>query len=68
MFAPTDELLTPAQLAERLHVTVAWVWEHTRNRASIRDAEPLPHLKLSRKALRFVWRDVAAWLDRLSKQ
>jgi hypothetical protein len=58
-------LLTPAQLAERLSVPQSWIREKTRNRARVRDADPLPVLRLG-KYCRFDWSNVAAWLARQS--
>lgn len=59
---PTD-ILTPAELAERLKVPLSWVFEKTRHRATVRDAEPLPCLRVGRY-LRFHWPSVSAWLLR----
>jgi hypothetical protein len=39
------EILTPAQVAERLQVGVSWIYEQTRNRASVRNPDPLPHIQ-----------------------
>jgi hypothetical protein len=61
------ELLTPEQLSKRLQVKTSWVYEQTRNRTSIRDTDPLPHIKLG-LYLRFDWRDVCAWLERRKQQ
>ncbi|MBI3670348.1 MAG: helix-turn-helix domain-containing protein [Acidobacteria bacterium] len=58
-----NEILTPAQVAERLQVKPSWVYEQTRERASIRNPDPLPHIKLGRY-LRFDWEDILAWLER----
>lgn len=58
-----NEILTPAQVAERLHVRVSWVYEQTRNRAAVRNNDPLPHIQMGRY-LRFFWSDVSAWLQR----
>lgn len=62
----TPILLTPAQLAERLAVPVSWIREKTRERARVRDADPLPVVRLGKYA-RFVWRDVEAWLGRQTR-
>jgi hypothetical protein len=59
----TPEILTPAQVAERLHVKPSWVYEQTRERADVRTPDPLPFIKMGRY-LRFDWLDVVAWLDR----
>jgi hypothetical protein len=61
--APSMEILTPVQLAERLHVKPSWVYEQTRERADVRNADSLPFIKMGRY-LRFDWPDVMAWLDR----
>jgi predicted DNA-binding transcriptional regulator AlpA len=58
-----DEILTPTQVAERLQVKPSWVYEQTRERAEIRNADPLPHIKMGRY-LRFDWKDVLDWLER----
>ena len=57
------EILTPHQLAQRLQVKPSWVYEQTRNRSGVRNADPLPHIKMG-LYLRFDWRDVLAWLER----
>lgn len=59
-------LLTPAELAVRLAVPVTWVREKTRERARIRDKDPLPVVRLG-KYVRFNWPEVEAWLGRQSK-
>lgn len=56
-------LLTPAQLSERLAVPVSWIREKTRERARIRDTDPLPVVRLG-KYVRFSWTAVEAWLKR----
>lgn len=65
VLSPTSsiELLTPEQLSERLKVKPSWVYEQTRTRSSVRDSDPLPHIKMG-LYLRFDWRDVCAWLER----
>lgn len=57
-----NEILTPAQLAERLQVGVSWIYEQTRSRASVRNSDPLPHIQMGRY-LRFYWPDICAWLE-----
>jgi predicted DNA-binding transcriptional regulator AlpA len=61
-----DQILTPTQVAERLQVKPSWVYEQTRERAEVRNADPLPHIKLG-LYLRFDWQDVQAWLERQKK-
>ena len=61
-----EDILTPEQLAQRLQVKPSWVYEQTRDRAGIRSADPLPHIKMGRY-LRFDWCDVLAWLERHKK-
>jgi len=46
-----------------LQVKPSWVYEQTRYRADVRNADPLPYMKLG-LYLRFDWRDVLAWLER----
>jgi len=63
--APDDggDLLTPEQLAGRLHVPVGWVHEQTRGRACKRSSDPLPFIHLGHY-LRFSWTEVMAWMNR----
>lgn len=56
-------LLTADQLATRLQVRKSWVYEQTRSRASIRNTDPLPFIRMG-KYRRFYWPDVSAWLSR----
>jgi excisionase family DNA binding protein len=57
--AVTDEsILTPEQVAERLQVPAARVYEWTRRR----NMRPLPSLKAGR-FLRFKWSMVEKWLE-----
>jgi excisionase family DNA binding protein len=56
-------LLTPAELAARLAVPQTWVREKTRERARLRDKDPLPVVRLG-KYVRFNWADVEKWLAR----
>ena len=58
-----EEILTPAQVAERLQVKPSWVYEQTRERTEVRNSDPLPHMKMGRY-LRFDWEDVVVWLER----
>jgi len=57
------EILTPAQLAERLHVKPSWVYEQTRKRTGVRNPDSFPYIKMG-LYLRFDWNDVLAWLER----
>ncbi len=56
-------LLKPAELADRLKIPVSWVYENTRNRANVRNSDPLPFLRMG-KYLRFFWPEVEKWLER----
>jgi hypothetical protein len=56
-------LLTPAELAAKLSVPPSWVRAKTRTRARVRDADPLPVVRLG-KYVRFNWAAVEAWLLR----
>jgi predicted DNA-binding transcriptional regulator AlpA len=56
------EILTRAQVAERLQVKPTWVYEQTRKRTGV-NADPFPYIKMGRY-LRFDWNDVLAWLER----
>jgi len=58
-----NDLLTPGELAARLKVATSWVYEQTRRRGRVRNADPLPHRKMGRY-LRFAWPEVMEWLDR----
>jgi hypothetical protein len=60
-------LLTPAALAERLAVPTSWIREKCRERARLRDADPLPCVPLG-KYVRFDWNDVLAWIERQKKR
>lgn len=60
---PLPVLLTPAELAARLNVPVSWIREKTRERARIRDKDPLPCCRLG-KYTRFSWPEIVAWLER----
>ena len=60
---PVGALLTPQQLAEKLAVPASWVREKTRERARVRDSDPLPVVRLG-KYVRFNWTDVEQWLAR----
>jgi hypothetical protein len=57
------DLLTPAELAERLKVPASWVFEQTRERARIRSRSPLPCIRLG-KYIRFSWTAVCEWMAR----
>jgi len=65
-FAPTDELLDVAQVAQRLGLPKSTLYELTRQRAHI-NSHPLPCFKLGRR-LKFNWSSVVAWLDALEKE
>ena len=56
-------ILTPQQLAERLQVQLSFIYENTRKRAGIRNADPLPSIRMG-KYLRFYWPEVEKWLER----
>lgn len=56
-------LLTPAELAGRLAVSESWIREKTRERARVRDEDPLPVIRLG-KYVRFSWPAVQEWLAR----
>jgi excisionase family DNA binding protein len=59
-------LLTPDQLSKRLNVPVTWIREKTRERARVRDKDPLPVVRLG-KYVRFDWDAVQEWLRRQSQ-
>jgi|HubBroStandDraft_6_1064221.scaffolds.fasta_scaffold409965_1 hypothetical protein len=56
-----EDLLTPAELAERLKVPLSWIWEQTRRRN--RSKNSLPTIYLSPKVVRFSWTAVSAWIQ-----
>jgi excisionase family DNA binding protein len=56
-------LLTPAELAARLRVGESWIREKTRERARVRDKDPLPVVRLG-KYVRFNWAEIEKWLAR----
>jgi hypothetical protein len=60
---PVTTLLTPEQLSAKLNVPPSWVREKTRERARLRDKDPLPVVRLG-KYVRFSWPAVEAWLAR----
>jgi excisionase family DNA binding protein len=62
---PGAVLLTPAELAAKLKVPVSWIREKTRERARVRDKDPLPVVRLG-KYVRFRLTDVEEWLARQS--
>jgi hypothetical protein len=57
-----EDLLTPEELASRLKVSKSWVFEQTRNRTKVRNARPLPCIRLG-KYIRFSWVAVSEWLQ-----
>jgi hypothetical protein len=59
--APIDaaDILTPAELSERLKLPLSWIYEKSRKRGE--HDNPLPVLRAGRY-LRFSWPDVCAWL------
>jgi hypothetical protein len=61
--APAAILLTPAELAAKLNVPVSWIREKTRQRARMRDRDPLPTVRLG-KYVRFDWDQIQNWLKR----
>jgi len=61
--SPIDpsQILTLAELAERLKVSERWVYEKSRRRC----LNPLPCIRIGRY-LRFDWLEVSAWLRQQS--
>ena len=53
-----EDILTPEELAARLKVPEAWVFEKTRSRCR----NPIPSLQLGRY-VRFDWQAVVSWLQ-----
>jgi excisionase family DNA binding protein len=62
--APIDpsQILTLAELAQRLKVSERWVYEKSRRRCQ----NPLPAVRIGRY-LRFDWTSVSAWLRQLER-
>jgi predicted DNA-binding transcriptional regulator AlpA len=56
-----SQILTLAELAERLKVSERWVYEKSRRRCQ----NPLPTIRIGRY-LRFLWTDVSVWMHRHS--
>jgi predicted DNA-binding transcriptional regulator AlpA len=56
-----SQILTLAELAERLKVSERWVYEKSRRRC----LNPLPIIRIGRY-LRFNWLEVSAWLRQQS--
>jgi len=56
-------ILTPESLADCLKVPVSWVYDQTRSRATTRNADSLPTIRMG-KYLRFYWPEVEKWLER----
>ena len=56
---PAD-LLTPAELAARLKVSINWIYEQSRDRGR-NGRRPMPTLRCGRY-LRFSWHDVCEWM------
>lgn len=54
------DILTPAELAERLKVPVSWIYEKSRGGGQ-HNGKPLPVVRAG-KYLRFFWPDVVVWL------
>jgi hypothetical protein len=57
-----EDILTPAEVADRLNVKPSWVFEQTRKRAKVRNKgkTPLPSHRVG-KFLRFHWPEVSEW-------
>src|SRR5260370_12200397 len=57
------EILTPEELADRLKVSVSWIYEKRRPRC----ANPIPALPMGR-LMRFDWETVVEWLSGLAEE
>ena len=55
-----SDILTPAELSQRLKVSLNWIYQQTRERGR-NGRKPMPCLRAGRY-LRFSWPDVCAWL------
>jgi predicted DNA-binding transcriptional regulator AlpA len=57
-----SQILTLAELAQRLKVSERWVYEKSRKRCQ----NPLPVIRIGRY-LRFDWMSVSAWLRQMER-
>ena len=57
--AIVEDYLTAKQVADRLHVKVATIYEWTRRRAK----NPIPNYPISRKVVLFKWSEVVDWIE-----
>jgi hypothetical protein len=55
-----EDILTPEELAQRLKVSIGWIYEKSRLRGKY-NGTPLPCLRMGRY-LRFVWPEVVDWM------
>jgi hypothetical protein len=54
-----EDIITPEELATRLKVTLAWIYEKRRPRCK----NPIPAIPMGRGAMRFKWQTVVKWLE-----
>jgi len=62
-----DQILTVNEVAALLKMSRDQIYEMTRHRAKVRQAHPLPTLRINGN-LRFSLRAIEAWLNRLSAE
>ena len=67
MFDELPEILTVKDLAKALQLSRSQVYDLTRKRGQLRNELPLPVIRINGN-VRFLRSDIAAWLDKLSKQ
>ena len=60
-FKNLGQILTPEELADRLKVSVGWIYEKRRPRC----ARPIPAIPMGR-TMRFDWDAVTKWLEQLA--
>jgi predicted DNA-binding transcriptional regulator AlpA len=62
-----DEILTVAEVGHLLKMSSSQVYSLTRMRGQCRQDEPIPVLRIHRKALRFRKSDIVRWVERLAQ-
>ncbi len=58
-----NDILTPQELAKRLKTSVGFIYEQTRQRATVRGNNPMPFHRVGKKQLRFSWKEIVNWLN-----
>jgi excisionase family DNA binding protein len=63
IFKNLGQILTPEELADRLKVSVGWIYEKRRPRCP----KPIPAIPMGR-TMRFDWNAVTKWLEELAAE